>query len=164
MDSDIRAELKNLGKDTRFRFSGNFIKYGFKYADRNKVHAVPTILLGNIHLIKDDGKQILLTDHLWFNLTKGFKELGILHVGETVSFNGRIAEYTKGYQGSDDSIHKPVKVDYNIERPTKVKLDISLYSQNMLWPTENWELCNKIYDMYFDDYKSRNIAMPYSSF
>ena len=54
----------------------------------------------------------LVTDHLWFNYTKVFAVLGILHEGDVVSFNTRITSYKKaGHQ-----------IDYKLERPTKVKL------------------------------------------
>ena len=66
-----------MGSDHQWhKFSGRFIKYGFKYNDFQKKYASPTILLGNIKLITGD-ETLDLTDHLWFNLTKGFKKLGV---------------------------------------------------------------------------------------
>ncbi|WP_119318753.1 hypothetical protein [Companilactobacillus formosensis] len=152
MKQKKRTTLQKLGNEQRFRFYGEFKKYGFKYTDYYKKHAVPTILLLNIKLINEND-EIFMTDHLWFNLTKGFKQLGLLHVGDKVSFNGRVAEYTKGYRRNDK--------DYDIIRPSKVKLE-----ENIIRPAwyleESWEMCNCIYDMYATDYESRGIAKPYS--
>jgi len=165
MASAIRNELKELGTQTRFRFSGKFVKYGFKYKDYRKTHAAPTILLQEITLLKDTDK-ILITDHLWFNLTKGFKKLGILQKNELVSFNGRITKYTKGYQGYRDDIKKPIIIDYGIERPTKITLDQAIDSTIVReqWNKKDWEICNDIYDMYAHSYESRNIVRPYLSY
>lgn len=163
MDEQFRKKLQHLGNKKRFRFSGKFIKYGFKYTDYRKTHAVPTILLGDIKLIQND---ILLTDHLWFNLTKGFKHIGILRINDLVSFNGRIATYTKGYQGWNTDIKKPIKTDYDIERPTKIKLEtvISATATRSFWIDEDWKICNQIYDTYSESYESRNIFKPYPEY
>lgn len=76
MTTNKRLILADIGKERRFTFHGEFKKYGFKYNDHNKKYAAPTILLTNIQLITP-AKAIPMTDHLWFNLTKGFKSLGV---------------------------------------------------------------------------------------
>ena len=73
--------------------------------DRDKLAS--TIMFKNVKINNN-----LVTDHLWFNYTKGFAELGKLIVGDVISFNARVASYEKlGH-----------KIDYKLERPTKVKL------------------------------------------
>lgn len=128
------------------------------------MYASPTILLGNIKLIDNDN-EIDMTDHLWFNLTKGFKNLGILCNNDLVSFSGRVTKYTKGYQGLKPGVNKPVQYDYKIERPSKVKLESNYVSKTPNtysdWPDENWKICNMIYDMYSSDYIRRDVFKPY---
>ena len=62
-----------------------------------------------------------MTDHLWFNYTKGFEALGKLEEGDLIQFDGRCKEYTKGYAGNRRGVKKSRKVDYKISHPTKVK-------------------------------------------
>ena len=165
MDAAIRKELAQLGDKNRFRFSGEFIKYGYKNSGGGG-HFLPTILLGNVRLIRDDKAPLVVTSHLWFNLTKGFKNLGILIPDETVSFNGRVAKYKKGYEGTRTDINKPVTYDYDIIRPTKIKLEKCLISDSnsrTFWSGKNWQICNKIYEMYSEDYLRRNIFQPYTT-
>lgn len=128
MNSAIRKELAQLGDKSRFRFSGKFIKYGFKNSGGG--HFLPTILLSNVQLIKEDKASLVVTSHLWFNLTKGFKNLGILIPDKTVSFNGRVAKYKKGYEDIRTDINKPVTYDYDIIRPTKIKLEKCLINDS----------------------------------
>jgi len=152
----MRAKLKNIGSNQRHRYSGKFVKYGFKYDDRSKAHAKPTLILKDITLI-DDEREVLMADHLWLNLTAGFKKLGVLCEGEIVSFNCRVAQYKKGYYKTSK------KVDYKLQFPTKVVLSQPLIdlSQRKSWPDNNWEICNNIYKMYEEDYLKRGIGKPY---
>ncbi|MSE08271.1 hypothetical protein GKC33_05975, partial [Lactobacillus salivarius] len=77
----------------------------------------PTIMFKNVK-INDN----LVTDHLWFNYTKGFAVLGTLHEGDVISFNARVTSYEKaGHQ-----------IDYKLERPTKVKLVFARSSHDTL--------------------------------
>jgi len=152
----MRAKLKSIGSNQRHKYSGKFVKYGFKYDDRRKEHAKPTLILKDITLI-DEEKEELIADHLWLNLTVGFKKLGVLCKDEIVSFNGRVAPYKKGYYTSSQ------KVDYKLRFPTKVALLEPMIdlSQRKLWPDNNWEICNDIYEMYEEDYLKRDIGKPY---
>lgn len=162
MEPKIRINLKEKGGNDRFCFSAKFEKYGFKYTDRSKTHAQPTLLLKDVM----DEERNLLTDHLWFNLTKGFKTLGILHVGDVLRFNGRVKSYQKGYQGHQPGISRTLTIDYKIDRPTKVQLKDCCNDQKIhqTFLGENWQVCNQIYDMYQADYQSRGIPVPYSSY
>lgn len=155
-----RLELKRIGATQRFLFQGTFKKYGFKYTTRYHTHAAPTILLVDISLVTDDGLEPL-TSHLSFNLTKGFKHLGHLLPGDELRFFGRVSNYTKGYQGNNTTIHKPLQVDYKIQRPTKVELLTKTGPARREWTGANWENCLEIYDLYRGDYQARGIPQPY---
>jgi hypothetical protein len=109
----MRKKLSEL-ENQRKKFTGVFERFGFKKAYRGP--DLQTVLLRGIR--DENGK--LLTDHLWFNLTKGFKEAR-LKKGDIVSFEARIKEYVKGYMGYREDIYKkPIEYDYKLDRPTKV--------------------------------------------
>lgn len=103
----MRENLKQLN-GVRVRFTGVFEKYGLKSAYKGL--PLQTLLLQDI---KRNGD--LLTDHLWFNLTKGFDGLGNLYPGDVVAFDARVGPYVKGY--AEDR-----EVDFNLKRLTKVEL------------------------------------------
>ncbi len=109
-DSNVREKLLQLGSQKRYNFTAEYARCGYKVTyrrglDRDKL--APTIMFKNVKINNN-----LVTDHLWFNYTKGFAELGKLIVGDVISFNARVASYEKlGH-----------KIDYKLERPTKVKL------------------------------------------
>ena len=74
----MRRKLIKCDEDRRF-YRGTFSRTGFNRRCNGEV-----ILLLNI---KDDsGKKI--TEHLWFNMTKGFRSLG-LREGDEVEFLAR---------------------------------------------------------------------------
>jgi hypothetical protein len=107
-----RPELAKLvGK--RMRFSATFERYGTKRAYRGP--DLITVLLKNI--IDDQGR--IVSDHLWFNLTTGFKYCGMTQ-GDVVSFDARVTGYEKGYFGHRMVEDKPSGYDYKLSRPTKV--------------------------------------------
>ena len=113
---DFRSKLKNLGADVRHTFTGVFVRDGFK---NGFYGATPTVLLKDIRL---SGQKKVLSDHLWFNKTKGFASLD-LKEGDKIQFDARVSEYIKGYFGDDISImlDRPQKVDYKLSHPTKIK-------------------------------------------
>lgn len=108
-----RTELReNEGKRTAY--TGEFVRNGIKHGFRGDII---TILLKDV---KDETGK-LVTDHLWFNMTKGF-ENAKLEPGDIVEFRGKVEKYTKGYQGRrEDIFEKPIESDYKLSRPTKVK-------------------------------------------
>ncbi len=59
----------------------------------------------------------MITDHLWFNLTKAFAALS-LEMGDIVQFEARVKPYLKGYVSRD---HHLQEIDYRLDRPTRVK-------------------------------------------
>lgn len=105
----------------RKTFTGDFIRYGTKPAwgggEPDK-----TILLQNI-VDSETGETV--TDHLWFNYTKGFRLLGVLTKGDRVKFDARVKEYWKGYMGHREEIlysadYKPPEQSYKLSHPTKI--------------------------------------------
>lgn len=106
--SNKRIELKKIGKTERHRFTAEYGTVGYK---QQYGHFLPTLMLKNV---KYNNK--LVTDHIWFNYTKGFCMLGKLKAGDFISFDTRVNTYQKGYF--------PIKdYDYDLERPTKINLD-----------------------------------------
>lgn len=107
---------KSLSKLNSRRISciGIFVKYGTK----SNWHGFPTrtVLLKNI---KDmDGN--LLTEHLWFNGTKGFHALGELKLGDVIEFDARVKEYTKGYVNWRKDVDER-EVDFKLSHPSKIR-------------------------------------------
>lgn len=115
----MRTELKKIGADERHTYTGEFVRFGEKKPYKGHIPDV-TVLLANI---KDlDGN--IVTDHLWFNLTKSFQKCD-LKEHDIVQFDARVAEYEKGYKGYrdwDDYYFPPVSVDYKLSHPTKVSV------------------------------------------
>lgn len=113
----MRTKLGQLGSDSRFTFRGQFARYGYKRATdrRGNEHYTPTLLLTNLQVQAGD-RFTLVTDHLWFNLTKGFQKLGLLNTDDVVQLNGRVNDYYKGYFLS--SKQHDIKLSY----PSKIRL------------------------------------------
>lgn len=108
----MRNKLKELGTENRKTFTGTFERFGWKSGYKGDI---PTVLLLDI---KDcDGNTI--TDHLWFNKTKGFEKLNLVR-GDIVQFNARVSEYIKGYFGYRENVYKPAEKDYRLTYPTKL--------------------------------------------
>ena len=109
-----REKLKELNGKRR-TFQGFFVRYGTK----NNWYGFPVKTLLFKDIINGTGK--ILTDHLWFNKTKGFEKLGKLNEGDLTQFDARIREYVKGYV----NYHKMIDdrcIDYRLSHPTKIKL------------------------------------------
>lgn len=66
----MRKELKIIGSRDRHVFTATFIRFGFRDGYKGPVK---TILLQDVLL---DDK--IVTDHLWFDLTKGFESADLL--------------------------------------------------------------------------------------
>lgn len=110
----MRTALRIIGSEKRHTFYGTFVRYGIKNGYKG---TLKTVLLVDI---KDENKKVVTT-HLWFNLTKGFKKLELCP-GDVVMFNGRVRPYVKGYKGRRCDVFAPVEMDYLIEYPTQVKI------------------------------------------
>ncbi len=109
----MRNKLKKIGKEHRHIFTGEFSRFGLKngYMGQQK-----TILLVNI---KDEEGNIV-TDHLWFNDTKGFQKIN-LKQGDIVKFSARVSRYEKGYKGYRKDIYLPITYDYKLSYPTNIE-------------------------------------------
>lgn len=145
----MRTQLAKLGADTRFTFKGQFARYGFKRSvDRGgNEHYAPTILLKDLMVHLDNTWQPV-TDHLWFNLTKGFQKLGLLNTEDMVQLDGRVSDYYKGY--FTDAKQHDLKLSY----PTKIKL---LNERDTIpLPTEKNAIIGLIMNLEWDFYTSNN--------
>ncbi|MDD4377756.1 MAG: hypothetical protein PHH48_06440 [Eubacteriales bacterium] len=108
----MRVEMcENEGN--RGLYTGEFVRTGIKNGYKG---ILQTVLLKNV---KDSSGKIV-TDHLWFNMTKGFESLN-LQVGDVVEFRGKVERYIKGYKGYRDDVDKPLEEDFKLSRPTKVR-------------------------------------------
>lgn len=130
----MRKELKIIGSRDRHVFTATFIRFGFRDGYKGPVK---TILLQDVLL---DDK--IVTDHLWFDLTKGFESADLLP-GDVVEFCARVSIYEKGYKGyRNDVFDRPIEKDYRLSRPTKIKKigkksllsknEIKVFPQNMI--------------------------------
>lgn len=111
----MRKELMSLNGE-RNVFTGEFSRFGTKQGYKGMER---TVLLKNVK----DFRGEVVTDHLWFNFTKGFANIESLLVeGVEVEFNARVKQYTKGYMGYREDVYKPIETDYKLSHPTKIKL------------------------------------------
>lgn len=133
----MRKDLGGVGSVVRKRFRGVFVRFGSKRGWQGDVE--DTILLRDIVLL-DSGKRV--SDHLWFNFTQGFSDaicsfLGVdydfrqddvqrmlLEHHAVFEFDGRVAEYVKGWQGrrAEEEGEASRSVDWKISHPTKVRI------------------------------------------
>lgn len=101
-------------EEERTTFRGTFERFGTKRVWQGAT--LQTVLLKDIY----DGNDLMVCDHLWFNLTKAFAALH-LQPGDHVQFDARVKEYVKGYFGRREEVWKPAEVDYKLSHPTKAK-------------------------------------------
>ena len=110
----MRNELRKQN-NVRKRFSGVFARMGNK---SSYGYMKPTVLLNDIR----DSSGKLVSDHLWFNHTKGFMGLGVLGVGDRISFDARVRPYVKGYVNHREYIDER-EWDYKLSHPNKFKIE-----------------------------------------
>ena len=110
----MREKLKNLGDDERHVFVATFERFGTKHGYKGEEK---TVLLSDVRLVETNE---ILTDHLWFNATKGFLNVKPKK-GDKIQFQGRVEWYEKGYFGRREDVYVPESTDYKISRPSKVK-------------------------------------------
>ena len=114
----MRQELKKF-KEQRKTFIGEFKRYGSK----SSWHGFPekTILLINI---RDYSNKKIVTEHIWFKITKGFEKLGELKESDKIQFDARVKEYIKGWHGrkAEEYGEEKYEEDYKLNFPTKIKL------------------------------------------
>lgn len=103
----MRTDLERI--EGRQRFRGRFVRTGVASKGRFGQFGIKqTLLLEEVCLVETNE---LVTDHLWFNMTKGFDAL-CLSPGDYVEFDARVGVYEKGYGGGHFDLH--------LTRPTKV--------------------------------------------
>lgn len=104
--NNARIILAKIGENHRCCFTGAYKRFG------RKKNGQLTILLTDIQY-----HHHLVTNHLWFNATKGFKRLGKLQVNDLIEFKARIHKYSKGYLPKN---FVP-RYDYGLCYPTKIR-------------------------------------------
>lgn len=109
----MRKQLKMI-ENQRMVFVGVFERYGTK----TNWNGYPE----NTILLKDVKNSIgkIVSDHLWFSLTKGFQNLEKLEVGDIVQFQARVKPYIKGYVNNINYIDER-EIDYKLSHPSKIK-------------------------------------------
>ena len=110
----MRNELRYKAGQ-RETFTGIFVRLGKKRAFRGP--DLKTVLLKEVR----DATGRTVTNHLWFNWTKGFERAWPLREGDVIQFDARVQRYTKGYQGRRENVYRPAETDYKLSRPTKIK-------------------------------------------
>lgn len=82
----MRKKLQAMGSNQRHTFIAKYGTIGYKrtFSSIDNVHYQPTIMFKDVEF---EGETI--TDHLWFNYTKGFAKLQKLHDGDVVQFDGQ---------------------------------------------------------------------------
>jgi hypothetical protein len=96
-------------------FKATFSKFGKKI--NYKGYSEPTILLVNV---TDVEINQMVTDHIWFTLTKGFEDVK-LEAGTVIQFEARVKEYKKGYANKKYGINNK-SLDYKLSHPTKITI------------------------------------------
>jgi hypothetical protein len=110
----VRKELAKIDGE-RCSFQGVFVRYGLKSGWKGNQER--TVLLRDIR----GAAGYVVTDHLWFNLTKGFQGLGELAEGDVILFDARVKEYEKGYKGRREDVYAPIELDYKLSHPTRIR-------------------------------------------
>jgi hypothetical protein len=108
----MRKTLEEMNNE-RTQFVGIFERYGTKSGWKG--YPVKTILLKDV----TNGIRVV-TDHIWFTMTKGFDTLGELKQGDRIEFHARVKEYVKGYVNEREDIDES-EIDYRLSHPTKIK-------------------------------------------
>ena len=113
MPSQVRKAL-GVNEGKRGLYIWKFDRTGSKSGYKGRLD---TVLLKDI---KDETGHIV-TDHQWFNMTKGFKQADLKH-GDLVKFRATVKKSPKGYRGRrEDVFDKPIIADYYLSRPTNIR-------------------------------------------
>lgn len=109
----MRRTIQTIDTTTPHTYSGFFNRTGYKVSQDEygvDVYA-PTLLITNV---KDENGR-MITDHLWFDYTEEFQQLGQLKTGELLKFTAMATTYMKGRTGEH---HK----DFQLTDPTAISL------------------------------------------
>lgn len=129
-DEGVRTKLERID-DERDSFYGVFKRCG--RASNGKL----TVLMTDIR----NKHGNLVADHIWFNLTKGFKDIGFMSPGEMLRFDARVKQYEKGYKGQKDEVlarNGGIKQDYKLSHPSQIKRYLGKPGQR-LKTIDNWD-------------------------
>ena len=110
----MRKELKKIGSDERHTFTAIVEKFSLKSGYRGL--PLRTILLTSVRC---EGTAV--AHHVWLTCGKRFYSAIVLP-GDLIQFDARIKEYEKGYKGRKIDVHKPIKKDFCLSYPTKIKV------------------------------------------
>ncbi|MFZ6012780.1 MAG: hypothetical protein ACOYXT_20715 [Bacteroidota bacterium] len=99
----------------RKKFKAVFTRFGKKV--NFKGYSETTLLLSNI---TDAETNEIVADHVWFTYTSSFEKADLVE-GESIEFEARVKEYSKGYVNRKIGINQR-KTDYKLSHPTKVKV------------------------------------------
>ncbi len=102
----MRHKLKEI-EGKRLPFVGTFDRIGRKAGYQSQLM---TVLLKDVRHLSGE----IVTNHLWFNYTKGFQAL-YLEKGNLIRFDARVKPYSKNYVGERGS------GDYKLSHPTKIE-------------------------------------------
>jgi hypothetical protein len=108
----MRKALQKMDAE-RGKFTAIFECYGSKMAFRGRTDT--TLLFREVR----NSEGMLVADHLWFVTNKEFEKYSF-RKGDMISFEARVKEYKKGYQGLPGGMNKPAKTDYKLSHPTRV--------------------------------------------
>lgn len=113
----MKVTLGAIGSHDRHRFTGIFVRYGWKSGWGNK--PAETVLLKNI--CTDSGRQV--ADHIWLNKSSWFEDIGDgIKPGMKIIFHARVVKYEKGYFGRKEDVFKSEGWDFRLDRPTKFEV------------------------------------------
>lgn len=129
-DRGVRTKLEKI-EEVRDSFYGTFKRCG--RATTGKL----TVLIVDIR----NKHGNIIADHVWFNLTKGFKDIGFMSPGEMLRFDARVRKYEKGYKGQKDDIlarNGGLKEDYKLSHPSKIKRYLGKPGQRLA-TIDNWD-------------------------
>jgi len=118
---------KKLAAKNHFRgmFQGIFVRYGTKNGYKGPIK---TVLLRQIQAVGGE----IVSDHLWFNFTKGFEALGVCQEDDHIEFCARVKRYEKGYNGYRDDVYCPIETDYKLSHPTQIKkIEEAVYAESL---------------------------------
>lgn len=104
----IRKRLAAIN-EVRATFRATFERTGLKHGRRKHEKTLLFVCVLDV-----TGQ--MLTDHLWFNATRGFERLQ-LGPADKVQFDARVKRYLKG---------SPMSYDYKLSHPTKI---LKLYTK-----------------------------------
>ncbi|MCI0751227.1 MAG: hypothetical protein L0Y35_05265 [Flammeovirgaceae bacterium] len=109
----MRKELAKQ-EGARKKFRATFSRFGKKTSYTG--YPEETILLKKI---TDIQTNLIMADHIWFTLTKGFEKISLTE-GTVLEFEARVKEYSKGYVNKRYGIARS-STDFKLSHPTKIR-------------------------------------------